>query len=205
MTTLKISENMTGKMLGIRCLSTSNMNNPTCQSRRNIEGSVCQKCFAYNVSRRYPSLRNNLELNSEALSVLLDDKDLPMINKVGEEIFRLEAFGELINTYHAMNYINIAYKNPNIRFALYTKNIGILEHAISIIGKPANLVVVQSSLMINIPDAVISPIADHLFTVYNKAYISMNNIDVNCGARDCMSCQKCYNKQGIMHINEQLK
>ena len=202
MMNIKISTNMSGKMDGIHCISTNNINNPTCQSRRNIKGSVCEKCYAYNTARRYPSLKNNLDHNSEVLSELINDKDLPIINDL---YFRLEAFGELINEYHAMNYINIAYKNPAVKFALYTKNIGILERAISIIGKPDNLTVVQSSLMINIPDATVSPVADHLFTVYSKPYVSMNDIQINCGAKQCITCLKCYNKHTDMIINEQLK
>ena len=46
---------------------------------------------------------------------------------------------------------------------------------------------------------------DHVFTVYTKEYIKENNIDVNCGSKNCLGCQLCYNKDTEFHIREQLK
>ena len=46
---------------------------------------------------------------------------------------------------------------------------------------------------------------DHLFTVYDKDFIKNNNIEINCGAKSCLGCKKCYIDNNIFYINEQLK
>lgn len=42
-------------------------------------------------------------------------------------------------------------------------------------------------------------IADKVFTVYD------NDHEINCGARSCSACQKCYHKNGINHLYEKIK
>lgn len=72
--------------------------------------------------------------------------------------------------------------------------------------KPANLNILISALYINKSiDINKFPFADKIFTVYDKKYISDNNITVNCGARDCSTCLKCYTKNPVKYINEMLK
>ena len=46
---------------------------------------------------------------------------------------------------------------------------------------------------------------DHVFTVYDKNTIKENNIDINCGGKDCLGCQQCYHKGTEFYIREKLK
>ena len=46
---------------------------------------------------------------------------------------------------------------------------------------------------------------DHVFTVYDKKFIEENNIEINCGSRDCLGCQLCYHGDTEFYINEKLK
>ena len=57
------------------------------------------------------------------------------------------------------------------------------------------------------PDTMPSDIIG--FSVYDKETIQRENIDINCGARSCLLCQRCYkanpNGERIEHIREMLK
>ena len=46
---------------------------------------------------------------------------------------------------------------------------------------------------------------DKIFTVYDKDYISAHDVSINCGAKSCLTCHKCYVKSKIKYINEKLK
>ena len=47
--------------------------------------------------------------------------------------------------------------------------------------------------------------SDKIFTVYDKDYISTHDVSINCGAKSCLTCHKCYVKSKIKYINEKLK
>jgi hypothetical protein len=44
-----------------------------------------------------------------------------------------------------------------------------------------------------------------VFTVYDKAYSKQHNVEINCGARNCLTCHKCYEHNDIFFVNETLK
>jgi len=47
---------------------------------------------------------------------------------------------------------------------------------------------------------------DHVFTVYRPTTIEKNNVDINCGSRDCNGCMKCYTLENKdFNIREKLK
>ena len=94
-----------------------------------------------------------------------------------------------------------------------------MSHVINDMGyrKPKNLIVIYSvSLLnhqININKITSNPrlqFIDKVFTVYTLEYLQENNINIdkfiNCGARKCIDCMKCYNKRNkTVFINEMLK
>ena len=43
------------------------------------------------------------------------------------------------------------------------------------------------------------------FTVFTKPFSEKKNIAINCGARACMGCLKCYCKNDVSEIHETLK
>ena len=92
----------------------------------------------------------------------------------------------------------------------WTKNVWILDEVFNKKGikKPDNLSVVVSSPMLNKEMSVDRDkqwYVDHVFTVYDKHFIEDNNVNVNCGARDCLGCQRCYHKGTDFYVREKLK
>ena len=199
-----ISDNMTGKMLGIPAISTSVLCNRNCQERRKIKGSICEKCFAVNVASRYSGLERHLEENTDSLtSRVLEKSELPIFGNV--RIVRFEAFGDLNNDIQLINYANIAKANPGVTFALWTKNFWIVKSVFDRVRKPKNLIIIQSAYMIDKPMKKANEYIDKVFTVYSKAYIKENGIEINCGARSCAACMRCYSKRTADEVREQLK
>ena len=199
-----ISDNMSAKMSGIPAISTSVLCNENCQKRRAIPGSICEKCFAVNVTNRYSDLERHLEENTKLLtSRILKRSELPIFGNV--RVVRFEAFGDLNNETQLINYANIAKVNPGVTFALWTKNFWIVKSVFDQVRKPKNLVVIQSAYMIDKPMKKANEYIDKVFTVYSKDYIKEHGIEINCGARSCASCMRCYSKRTGDDVREQLK
>lgn len=200
-----VSENMSGKMENIPAISTSVLFNPICKARSSMAGSICQKCFAQSTVGRYDALRDHVEDNYMVLnSRLLNPEELPHIYN---DICRLESFGDLASVTQARNYIRIAKKSPWCTFAIWTKNPAFLDKAIREEGKPENLVCILSSNFINhIDSAARWDWVDHVFTVYDPAYIATNGVQINCGGRKCRECMRCYTRGNAeFFVSEQLK
>jgi hypothetical protein len=151
-------------------------------------------------------MQNPLAKNFEILtSRILSDDELPIING---QVFRFESFGDIYNDIQVADYFNICTKNPHVNFALWTKNPAVIDRAIKMgFKKPENIVILLSSLYVNVvADASKFPFIDKVFTVYDVATIANENVNINCGARSCLTCQRCYHKEnGEYFINEKLK
>jgi len=200
-----VSDCMSGKMEDIPSISTSCLLNTHCQQYRKIEGSICQKCFAHATINRYSGLSKNLESNYYLLTTSVLDEDLlPKFNEELAPIVRFESFGDIENETQVINYVNICRKNPNIIFALWTKNPHIVSKAFDKVGKPENLILIQSSIMINDIVKAYNEYIDKVFTVYDKK--GQKGININCGARHCFTCRRCYTvKDAVEYISEALK
>lgn len=201
---LHFTTNHSGKMAGMVSISTSVTTNERCKKNASIKGSICEKCFASKQMKIYPSMENCMVENQRILtSEILPMDKLPTINNL---YFRFESFGDLNNATQVKNYFNICYKNPRVKFALWTKNPDYVAEAIADgYEKPSNLNIVLSSLFINQERKNPFPFVDKVFTVYDSGYIEANDIDINCGAKNCFSCGLCYEKNGVQTINEKLK
>lgn len=205
---LHITKKHNGKMEGMQSISTLSFNNPLCQKNKLIEGSICQKCYV-NKALRYKNNHKAFLENAEILTAnKIPQEFLPIINA---SYFRFEAFGELINETQLTNYINICKKNKNTSFALWSKNYKLILEYFSKNKAPNNLNILLSSLFVNNPLNIEN--FKHLniknlkiFTVYDKEHVKNNNIEINCGAKKCITCLKCYNKKDkTLYINEILK
>lgn len=193
-----------GKMAGMASISTSVTTNERCAKNASIKGSICEKCFAAKQMKVFPSMEKPMIENQRILtSEILPAEKLPIINNL---YFRFEAFGDLNNATQVKNYFNICYKNPRVKFALWTKNPDYIAAAIRDgYEKPSNLNIVLSSLFINKQRPNPFPFVDKVFTVYDAETIDAENVDINCGAKSCFSCGLCYEKNGVGVINEKLK
>ena len=197
-----------GKMTGINSIGTSCANNPWCIQRRENSESVCSKCYASTYMKMRKALKERLEDNADILTTrLLKDREIPVTNAA---VFRFESFGDLYNITHLTNYVLICERNPYTYFGLWTKNIWILQELFNDCGikKPDNLSIIVSSPMLNKTMELNREkywFVDHVFTVYNKQFIKENDIDINCGSRDCLGCQRCYHRNTEFYVNEKLK
>lgn len=206
LSSIHFTTKMNGKMEGMLSLSTSVLENPHCKERRKQGNSICKHCFAASQMKCFKSMIKCFKENTEILtSQLFSIDEMPVINAL---YFRFEAFGDLINETQVINYFNICKKNPNVKFALWTKNPWIIERAINQgEAKPENLQIVLSSPILNkaIEEKAIARynFIDKVFTVYDKK--TSENISINCGGKKCLSCGLCYNKNETRYINEILK
>ena len=201
---LHFTTNHSGKMSGMVSISTSVTTNERCKKNASIEGSICEKCFAAKQMKMYKNMEKPMVENQRILtSEILPMEKLPTINNL---YFRFESFGDLNNAIQVKNYFNICYKNPRVKFALWTKNPDYVAEAIADgYTKPDNLNIVLSSLFINEERKNPFPFVDKVFTVYDKEHIEENNVVINCGSKNCFSCGLCYEKNGVQTINEKLK
>lgn len=201
---LHFTVNHSGKMSGMVSLSTSVTTNERCAKNAQIKGSICEKCFAATQMKRYTSMEKPMVKNQQILtSEILPIEKLPTINNI---YFRFESFGDLNNATQVINYFRICYKNPKVKFALWTKNPDYIADAIDQgYTKPENLNIVLSSLFINKERKNTFDFIDKVFTVYDPKHIEENGTEINCGAKNCFTCGLCYEKNGISVINEKLK
>lgn len=201
---VSISDYMTGKMYGIPSISTSCLRNDLCLARMKNGASVCSHCFAETTVRRYTELGKNLEANFDLLTTsVLPLSVLPRF-KSNVRIARIESFGDVANVTQAINYINIIKVNPHVMFAWWSKNAKIVSAAIEQVGKPKNVILVESSEQLN-HQREITDGFDKVFTVYDDNTIDTQKVNVNCGARSCDTCRRCYSKRTGAVVNERLK
>lgn len=200
--------NHSGKMKNMLSLSTSVASNGNCRKNQQIEGSICQHCYAESLVNQRKTLKEKLELATDFLtSHIIEWEDIPYINAL---LFRFEAFGDLNNEIQVVNYFNIARKNSGTTFALWTKYPIAIKRAMDSYGieKPANLIIIVSSPFCNYELKLETvqrnfPFVDKVFTVYEKEYIKENGVEINCGARHCFTCRKCYSKgNGVQYLRE---
>lgn len=201
---LHFTTNHSGKMSGMVSISTSVTTNERCAKNAAIKGSICEKCYAAKQMKIFPFMEKPMVENQRILtSSIIDPELLPTINNL---YFRFEAFGDLNNATQVKNYFNICYKNPRVKFALWTKNPDYIAEAIADgYAKPDNLNIVLSSLFVNKERKSPYSFVDKVFTVYDADTISREGIEINCGARSCFDCGLCYEKNDVRDIREKLK
>ena len=201
---LKVSTNLRGKMTGMTVITSACTNNPHCEKLAKIEGSICSHCYgmrglSYMRGPREAYTKNGILLSSG----IIPKEELPYVNA---EFCRLESHGDLINETHLENYVNLCKKNRHAKFSLWTKQWHIVENYFTTHKAPKNLTIIFSSLMVN-KQMDIQKYKDmglkcKVFTVYDKKYLKEHkDVIINCGARSCLTCQKCYTSKEEV-INE---
>lgn len=202
-----ITTKMNGKMSGMKSLSTSSLCNPICKERAKVKSSICSHCYSNSMQAMYTNLAKALAKNSDVLMnefIASDDWA-----RIKDEIFRLEAFGDLANETQLLNYLEFCKANPETTFTLWTKNRHICRRVFKDHEKPVNLIIGVSSPKLN-ERLQINPVldwfVDFVFTVWDFITAKEKNIKINCGNRKCFECRKCYTKQnGIFYVDEILK
>jgi len=196
---LKITKHVdSGKMADFQSLNTSVEKNDYCNKMRATD-AICRKCYAFNMEKRYKSLRVNIQNNGKMLSSrILHKQELPRVNAVA---FRFHSTGELINDIHFINFINIAIDNPLTRFVLWTKRVDIVNKVLKDYELPSNFKLIYSNPKLNSKDIKPPKHFIKVFSVYTKDS-DQNNINCNSKCRDCMLC---YTDNDIKNIREVIK
>jgi len=207
---VKFTRKHTGKMKGMISLSTSPFN-PMCDRRAQYEGPICHHCYSRKMMQRYPALKAMCERNAQVLcNTIIPEEDIPYIDA---DFCRLEAFGEITCLIQAINYRNFAKFNPQCTFGSWTKCPGFYEQAHNKgYTLPDNLVIGLSAMDVNKPlnPEAIKRLFPHVrfnFCVYTKEYAKEHSVNINCGARNCRECLRCYLSPAddVQMINELLK
>lgn len=205
------------KMSGMISCSTYVKYNQFCLARRiNCPGAICEHCFAYAQTENYSAQAAKLaKAHIFFTTCRIYPADVPHVDIGKFPYFRFESFGDIASPLQFENYCTIAAALDQ-GCTLWTKNPGIIQAAIDNgCSIPKNLRVGLSSLYVNKPEierAKKYSFVRFVFTVYTKEYAVANNININCGARHCLSCLNCYGAHldnysngKILVINELLK
>lgn len=201
----------TGKMHGITSCSTCAACNARCKARYEggAENCICTKCFAFSQMEYQKSTRLKYARNTEVLTkIRLNWEWVP--EEVSNNIFRFESFGDLNNPLQFENYCSIAASRPAVMHTLWTKNPDIIEKAIETgTGIPANMIIIYSSPIINDVRANMLErywFINKIFTVWTSEEAAKKaGCKINCGARDCNICRRCYRFESETFIHELLK
>ena len=206
-----LTDNFTGKMEGMTGISTLVKLNPFCKLNQCNKDSVCYHCYAENVRK---TTAYKMALNTYVLCTYKFSFDqIPFLNCL---YFRFESFADILNDTQVINYMNIAFKNPHVKKAIWTKRESILYRVLMqrFNGKkPENLFIVVSSLKLNVINTDVKEryilannvyMIDHVFTVFTAKYAIENNIAIHCINNKCIACGRCYSISEF-YVNEVVK
>lgn len=195
---------MTGKLDGLRAISTNTRTNEYCikQNASGDETNICTKCYSHTMLSSYrKNMQPALQRNSDALSAAPLAPDA--VPHIRDAVFRFDAHGELINGTHLANLCAIAARNPRTSFALWTKRNDLVAKHFRAAPKPDNLILIYSnpkisSIMRKPPrffDRTFNNVLEHEFT--DKQ---------NCTGQKCADCLLCYTPgNGVTTIVEKVK
>lgn len=202
-----------GKMTLIPSISTNKKLNENCQRMSCSDNCdcICKYCYADNVMAMYPKLDASLTNNTTVLTRELTFAEIKMISKffLNTAIARFESFGDLNNEVQLLNYIRIARAAKHTRFALFTKQYGIVRKYFES-GKrfPDNVTLILSSPYI---DHVLNDAMVDVFKQYHRRVITFTvtrdktNPGINCGQRRCVECRNCYDAKNPKNVIERIK
>ena len=201
----------TGKMYGITSCSTCAARNARCKARyeSGAENCICRKCFSFSQMAHQKSTRLKYARNTEVLT-RIELNPLWIPEEVENNIFRFESFGDLNNAIQFENYCTIAAARPEVMHTLWTKNPDIIADAIDAGAViPANMIIIYSSPIINDVRANMLErysFINKIFTVWTSAEAAEKaGYKINCGARDCNKCRRCYRFNSETFVHELLK
>lgn len=195
---------MTGKLDGLRAISTNTRTNPYC-IKQNASGdadNICTKCYSHTMLSSYrKNMQPALQRNSDALaSRVLSEAELP---RIMDAYFRFDAHGELINDTHLQNLVLICERNPRTSFALWTKRNDIVSKFFRSRSKPANLILIYSNPKIS---SIMKRPPKHFDRTFNNVLEHEHVERQNCTGQKCADCLLCYTPgNGVTTIVEKVK
>jgi hypothetical protein len=194
---------MTGKLEGFHAISTNTKTNDFCikQNASKNTSKICTKCYSHTMLSSYrKNMQPSLQRNSDLLSSrVLKDHELPTIL---DAFFRFDAHGELINTAHLINLVNIATHNSHCNFALWTKRNDLIAKYFKNNEKPKNLILIYSNPLIS--RIMVKP-PKHFDKTFNNVLETEHVEKQNCTGQKCKDCLLCYKHNDVKTIVEMVK
>ena len=176
-----------GKMLGIPSLNTDTTTNDFCQGmyNSNKDNLICRECYSMSMLNTFrknckPKFLNNSKFLSEKVH---PREYLPICPST---VGRFHSHGELINSIHLENILNICLNQPITTFTLWTKRKNIVNRVLKTRKKPKNLILIYSNPYI---DSLDVELPKHFDKVFNN--VSKHTSLVNC-SKKCLECMMCY-------------
>lgn len=168
---------------------------------RNVEGSVCSKCYALKGRYPFPNVQKALEKRFESLSNPLweDAMVLAISGTESSGFFRWHDSGDLQSVEHLEKIANIAKRLPSIRFWLPTREYSFVAEFVKLHGSfPENLTVRLSSLMIEGKPPVT------IASRFNLTTSGVSKEGFNCPSSKqggkCLTCRACWD-QTVENVN----
>lgn len=192
---------MTGKMYGKRAIGRPMT--ARCIQRHEIDGCICQKCYATTTNRMYPNVRSALQRNRDLSPGDIYDEP-PVLHLNNDLTWRSNWNGDYQDERDVLVDFAICEVVNYAICTAWTKNMDIVELVESEL--PSNYTVVHSNPMINCPDFEKHPLSRASFNIYTAEYAIENDIKINCiGA--CRLCKRCYGEKARKPkvVNELLK
>ena len=200
LTVYQTSYHKDGKIEGITSLDSSAANCDFCKAIRaankDNELCICNGCYDLSQEAYRINTLNRHSLNMLIMSTIEFTVDeLKMLNVT--PIVRINSSGDTSNDTYARNMIKIAIAFPWCHVGYWAKNTAPIIRACDDLGKPENLVLVQSSCNIGKPGKL-QKYFDYIFTVYPDRETTENAIEngaSECNGKKCRECGfKCYFK-----------
>jgi len=168
---------------------------------REVENSICSKCYALKGRYAFANVQNALEQRFAGLSnpnwVSLMVEMISKREKSG--FFRWHDSGDLQSVNHLASIVEVARQLPAIKFWLPTREFSIVANYLRENTFPENLTVRLSALMFDSPAP--SAIAQRLGLVTSGA---SSGEDFTCPSSKqegkCQACRACWNKN-VVNIN----
>jgi hypothetical protein len=194
---------MSGKLEGLRAISTNTTTNDYCIKQYNKKDSknICTFCYSQEMLRTYrKNMALALQRNSDIIGKKIIHEDgLPIIL---DAFFRFNAHGELINEINLINYVNIALKNPHCNFSLWTKRFDIVSKYFKDNKKPKNFILIYSNPKIN---HILEVVPKYFDKTFNNVQEDLKKEKQNCSGQKCKDCLLCYKLDSTNTIVEKVK
>jgi len=162
---------------------------------RNVEGSVCSKCYAMKGNYSFPVIQDCLERRFQSLTnPLWVEAMVTLINgKESSGFFRWHDSGDLQSVQHLANICHVATLTPEIKHWLPTREYSIVSEYLDSGEKiPENLVIRLSALKINGPAPV--NLAKRLGVTVSGVKETGFNCPASLQDNKCVRCRLCWDK-----------
>ena len=208
----KAAYHESGKIKGVTSYDSTATNCRFCQQIRQANAGnslcICNGCYDYAQEQYRIEVLNRHTLNMLIMMhVEFTVEELRILPATA--IDRVNSSGDTPNETYARNMIKLCYAFPYAHFGYWAKNTRPVIAACDALGKPENLVLVQSSCFIGVP-AKKQRYFDYVFTVYPDKETTEAAIAAGASACNGKQCEKCgykcyYGKHESENIAEVLR